>query len=253
MKHDCSCQGLNENCFKCSGRGYYNDKDLHNTFPAVPHRTLSPPIRVKRDKRTLVAKKVRQIKAHSVNIDNKKKDTLIRCPWCGCSVKKDRIEKHYRIVHHSNFVINIPISRSKTNTSIKSDRLQSLVKTHFDVVSTNSNNQLMPVGTKQSIPLNRKPLKILQNKIVTGKESNDNSLSATIAERRMITSLNKKGGRDKRKIDLNKDIKKTRIIDTGIVEKKINSDGSKDWYTFRERGKYGSHPSFDPMDDESLP
>ena len=27
MEKNCSCQGSNENCYRCSGRGYYDDKE----------------------------------------------------------------------------------------------------------------------------------------------------------------------------------------------------------------------------------
>jgi hypothetical protein len=29
-----------------------------------------------------------------------------------------------------------------------------------------------------------------------------------------------------------------------------NLDGSKDWHVYRERGRFGSFPSFEPMDDD---
>lgn len=36
-----------------------------------------------------------------------------------------------------------------------------------------------------------------------------------------------------------------------VVDERI--DGSHGWHTFRDQGRFGSYPTFDSMDDESMP
>jgi hypothetical protein len=46
---------------------------------------------------------------------------------------------------------------------------------------------------------------------------------------------------------------KDNIIFKTILYSEKTMDGSKGWHTLRDGGKFGSFPTFDPMDDESFP
>ena len=38
---------------------------------------------------------------------------------------------------------------------------------------------------------------------------------------------------------------------SSIATEETQIDGSNGWHTFRDQGRFGSHPMFDSMDDES--
>jgi len=295
MKLNCSCEGFNENCFKCFGRGYYDYQELHpnysyqikkaeskkaNSFPSVGKKilkkahnsvSLSPFVQCEMIEcphcnAKIVTQKLKTHinRCHSTNGENsgteiqvkKIKQTehsLMKCPKCQVSVRSDRIDRHVKMVHNNNYLKQDIIKCAQKEIPIKSNKLRSHAKKVLSIISDNSKRKLIKTETKITCPVNKNKITILRKIVSTSGESKNNRLSATISEIRTIKSSNKKRDRVNDKIDLTRGRENSKKLDIVIAEKKINSDGSKDWYAFRERGKYGSHPSFDSMDDESLP
>lgn len=79
MKRDCSCLGLNENCYKCWGSGYYENN--HEIRLDIFQNTKFDPYANKgKGRKTLSSKR-------------KIKKTQMR-PYCKCNVMEDRMTNH---------------------------------------------------------------------------------------------------------------------------------------------------------------
>ena len=78
MRKDCSCGGLNENCYRCFGRGYYDAKDiLPDSLPKFSFRS---------NKKQSNAK-------HSLP------KKLVNCPYCNINVSENRLNRHIQKSH----------------------------------------------------------------------------------------------------------------------------------------------------------
>lgn len=201
MRKDCTCQGNNENCYRCDGKGYYDEKDLQPLaripFARRPTKqNLSKKIKVCPHCREEVwANKLEShiFKAHGITRINK--TFLIKCPQCNSMVRNDRLKKHINKVHKK---------LSNASTIQKITQSQKISAVNKDLLNIHINN----------------------------------------CPKKLLTIQTKKGSEVKKQ--------EKRLFDNSSqVPKDI--DGSKGWHTYRDGGKFGSFPSFDPMDDESFP
>ncbi len=84
----CSCDGLNENCFRCWGTGMVEPKTLPNTGPkgdCFPPRTRRVVYPAKR--------------FDLPRVPAKTQTPLVQCPHCGVGVLPKRLEKHLLKAH----------------------------------------------------------------------------------------------------------------------------------------------------------
>ncbi len=134
MKRSCECQGFNENCFKCFGRGYYEEQDLHyhpppfnktTNFPSNPKRVLKQTKKIQCPHCKAHVREGR-FKNHvsrcpSLNAGNRKvvkekdkiltqRDGFTQCLKCNAAVKTDRLHHHMRKAHDDSKSIHKAVS-----------------------------------------------------------------------------------------------------------------------------------------------
>jgi hypothetical protein len=86
MLKDCSCGGLNENCYRCFGRGYYDAKDiLPDSLPKFSFKS--------NNKKSTISNKKWSTAKHFLP------KKLINCPYCNINVNENRLNKHIQKVH----------------------------------------------------------------------------------------------------------------------------------------------------------
>jgi uncharacterized C2H2 Zn-finger protein len=183
MQKDCPCRGTNENCFRCYGRGYYDEDDLQ-PLATIPFTKLKP------------------IPPTPTII------VVVKCPQCGILVFKEHLLRHI----------------NKAHNKLKSLKSGSIPKTAIEIEN--------------------------ENKFVRCPYCPNFVKSKNM--KRHIEKFHKNLAK-KRKEVVQKVSQSQKLLMGKDIQNYSDSDGSKGWQEFRDSGKLGSFPSFDPMDDESKP
>lgn len=172
----CSCGGLNENCYRCQGRGYHTE----------PTSALSRPL---------------------VNSGRRRSVQRVRCPDCGQNVR--RLAKHRRTAHGNN------------STLIPARDIRSWIQCPYCSV-----------------------LVLHLDKHVRKKHKSEFFTKLTMdASQQRTTGI--QGGSPS---IVNSASEEFQLGDARLEQ---NLDFSKQFYTFRDGGQFGSYPSSDDYGDES--
>ena len=180
---------------------------------------------------------------------------LVTCPHCRCTVRQDRLEKHFRKVHFSLSVTPPTVASSLSKGE--------LIVNPCSCLGSNENcfkcggcGYVDKIGEGRSSPpivgsfgkSNSKPSSAKRRKkTAKAKQLTKPSAVSTESTRQRVT-----GGF--------KTQAKTRIASMstgGFIKDAVSNnerkmDGSRDYYlAYRESGRFGSHPSHDAYDDES--
>lgn len=120
VRETCICDGYNENCYRCYGRGYIESSKSVTAVPGSGQDYLREvtmrPVRSMNVALTgcqICGARVKSLarhmrKAHGVGKVQKigstptaKKPRLTSCPECQVPVREDRLKKHIRLIHSS--------------------------------------------------------------------------------------------------------------------------------------------------------
>lgn len=230
MRKDCPCQGTNENCYRCDGKGYYDEKDLQplTRIPFAKGRAKE-------------------------NLSNKKKV----CPHCGEEIFASRINSHIFEIHGITTIRNKP-AKPKTAATINRKYLIKCPQCKSMVRNDRLKKHIIKVHDKLSddITINK-----IYNSLKKPKVDNFTNVKCpkcnTIVRRDElnvhINDFHNKLAPNKPNKTSNIEKYKDSLLQYSSHVTKDN-DGSKGLHIYREDGgKFGSHPSFDDMDDESFP
>lgn len=221
MQKDCTCQGINENCYRCFGRGYYDDNDLKQSYSADYTSYKKKPDTGADDFLTkpLYSADYTSYKKESYYTNYKK----VKCRYCKDSVRSNGMKRHINKVHGQ---LVSPI----TNALPQNNPVQKKLSPNSDKqYSADKPNKVLIKCTycKSSVRSDRMKRHI--NK-VHGQPS-------STSKKRIPQSTSKRISFSSEHND--------------YTQKKI--EGSTGFHVFRDHGEFGSFPSFDSMDDESSP
>lgn len=153
LRIPCTCQGTNENCFKCGGWGYIDKIAEGRSAPPIGGLGAGSSRSALKPSRGTVAKnrKIRpavncpqcgvlttRLSRHSRKVHGESGPAqdrptplassgnfrLVRCPICTCTVREDHLERHSRRVHHlrgneARRQIASPVEPSPTNQTLR--------------------------------------------------------------------------------------------------------------------------------------
>lgn len=122
MLKDCSCKGANENCYRCFGRGYYDDDEPEKVL--IPFRKdeevihMSGPKLGDELKSATRGKRVRSKRKNAARSQSFLRKNLrhkIKCPHCGATVSEKNLSHHITKVHPSQIISYRVQPRQKKN------------------------------------------------------------------------------------------------------------------------------------------
>ncbi|MFN8240736.1 MAG: hypothetical protein U0X39_08305 [Bacteroidales bacterium] len=218
---ECSCQGNNPDCYKCGGKGYLTKKDLipdykKFSYPSHPEKTSKVTHNPKDYKKPVVPSVIRWLEMKELN--NK-------YLWFS---KKSQ---------------SAPKRASKNLTKKKRKKGQndkSKIESKFIPSENNPKNHTTTWSPDQLLLLDR----IKEN--IKFMEPHYKANKRIKAKGNVHQNYYVKRGKN-----LSGTVYKNKPLYDDKIDHKL--DGGKDYYQYREHGKYGSHPEFDDMGDESNP
>lgn len=153
LRIPCTCQGTNENCFKCGGWGYIDRIAEGRSAPSIgslgagssrsasmssrgsvaKSRKIRPAVNCPQcgALTTRLARHLRKVHGESGPAQDRPAllassgtSRLVRCPICTCTVREDHLERHSRKVHHlrgneARRQIASPVEPSPTNQTLR--------------------------------------------------------------------------------------------------------------------------------------
>lgn len=210
---NCSCKGLNENCYYCLGSGIKRNLKKRAKFISIETKETNTKIKIS----NLESQKSN---TNRLNIDNLKStiksyssNTLKKYKKLLLNEVTDSVHnlKNQKLLEIIDFVTLELVSRLNNTNKKKSSK------------GNNSKNRILHLnkGKKKS---KKKPKKFsnTQNKIQINKE--------TLLGNKLSNHFKQNSNTQ--------------------VEKKL--DGSRDFYQYRESGKFGSHSLYDDHGEESF-
>lgn len=224
MRKECTCQGTNENCCRCFGRGYYNDNKFKASYLSSNSIYMKKLDTSADDFLTKPSNSAdyTSIKKKSY-YTSCEKERFLKCRYCKDSVRSNGMKRHINKVHEQ---LVSPI----TNALPQNNPVQKKLSPNSDKqYSADKPNKVLIKCTycKSSVRSDRMKRHI--NK-VHGQPS-------STSKKRIPQSTSKRINFSSEHDD--------------YTQKKI--EGSTGFHVFRDHGEFGSFPSFDSMDDESSP
>jgi hypothetical protein len=241
MSRPCSCDGSNENCAHCYGRGFIEDG----------YAPASPSARAKIIKRTqkpaastpVPYYKLPRLPKSTIPMRNRA-TILVRmdsCPLCGARVREDRLPKHM-----SN---RCPLGPGKSTAPVRGAGAKCPLCKFEGGTDEFTRHFALSHGTKGRlrrriqvpivcVAVSSHPVRVGQVRKPGGKKNHNTAAAiAQHSANKPQESLRHKGK-----------------IEAEIPSWRNNLDATKNYgYPARESGRYGSHPSHDGFDDESKP
>ncbi len=226
MLKDCSCRGLNENCYKCFGSGYYNDNEPPILLP-IPTKHAKSANKPRKSVNKLEKITQRVIKKVQVA-------TTIKCPYCPLEVANGMLMFHVNQAHPLKPIgkllkVKCPHCKAEVN--------KTRLKRHIKKVHPHQPDE---ISSKQP----QRQTHIESTLPQTGKRAKLNS------HRKKVNPRQPKGISSKQPQKQNEIDSTSGGLGNFVIKEKDGADG---WHVMRDRGKFGSFPSFDAMDDESSP
>lgn len=216
MRKNCTCQGTNENCYRCFGRGYYDE----NNLKALPISNLS-------DKKKVENFNIFKIKSIS--------NSFTKCKHCKVLVRSDRIDNHVRKVH-GNCLSKSPKELSQNRPA--QNKLTPNSSKKFCV--SRSNKSIVKCKYCNSLVRNDRIDNHIRkvHGICLSKPKSSNKLPQNKQNKQTWSKYSSQNNQNNPN-------------NNDYISRQM--DGSKDLYVIRDQGEFGSLPSFDSMDDESSP
>jgi hypothetical protein len=247
----CTCGGMNENCFKCFGRGYYDSEQAE-----LPEFHAS--IKLKKS-----SKKLRSPKRATLNVTASKGTTpnkliFVKCPVCGLKNTKSFIIKHI-IIEHPKFKNELIASRNGMKLCKFCNRLVpiEMLNDHTCEIQKLNNSKNSILDPKQNDKNINKMVKcrychcsVRTDRLIKHLYKMHPTKATYAMTHQIQANIDKnKYSYLKNAAKMNSDKQINATCHYSDKQEK-NFDSSRDYYTFRENGRFGSHPSFDSMDDD---
>lgn len=222
---ECSCHGNNPDCYKCGGKGFLTKEDLTPEYKKISYSPRPAKSKVQHN-----SKDIKKPKAHNILIRLERKKAYAK-------KRKELINKDFRI---SKYILepSAKLSSKKSNKKQRSigkddnaqfDALRSSIKNR--ITTWNPDQLKLMDKIKENIKFMEPHYKANQ-KINKKKETHPNPYKM-------------------RSKNLSGTVHKNKPLYDDKIDHKL--DGAKDYWQYREHGRYGSHPDFDDMGDESNP
>jgi len=224
---ECSCHGNNPDCYNCGGKGFLTKDDLipdykKFSYPSVP-RKKKVPHNQKATKKPKVPNVLMRLEM-KISKANKRK----------ALITKD--------IRYSKYILKTsskPVSKKPTKKQSNKGHIDKN-KTHTKL--TSSGNSAKNRTTTTWSPDQLSLLNRLKENIPHHYENHrkNNTKNKTQPNPYKMRGKNLSGT-----------VHKNKPIYDNKIDHKL--DGSKDYWKFRDHGKFGSHSDFDDMGDESNP
>lgn len=234
---ECSCHGNNQDCYNCGGKGFLTKNDLIPDYKVFKY----PSEKRRKDSNNLKDNEKPEV-SHNLK-DNKKLQVPNVIRWLK-SLKDNRRKslnsKDTRLSKNSKSYSKLA---SKKPTKKQSNKGHNNNKTHAKTKSSGNSvkNRITTWSSDQLLLLDRikENIKFMEphyNK----KRQGSNTKNKTQPNPYKMRGKNLSGT-----------VHKNKPIYDDKIDHKL--DGSKDYWKFRDHGKFGSHSDFDDMGDESNP